>query len=140
MRAWIVAIALLAGCKGKGKDQDKSGAPEAAKAAAMVPEVAVAKVLAKDDGKPPYLYIVDDAGMVRLGAAKSWADLDANKLEVAKKPVRPDTVDRFVREEYALERDPVESIKTWDKYSESDIDLSALEDPDPPSMNQDDPP
>ncbi len=135
-----MAIALVLGCKGKGKDKPKIGAPEPAKAAATVPTVAVATVLAKDDGKPPFLFLVDDAGAVRLGAASSWADLDANKLKVAKKAGPLDPLDRFVREEFGLGRDPIDAIKAWDEYSETDIDLAALEDTKTAAGAQDDPP
>ncbi|HEX7702998.1 MAG TPA: hypothetical protein VF403_19805, partial [Kofleriaceae bacterium] len=111
MRAWVILIALVTACRG-GKDQDKTAPPKAASAG--VPAVSVATVLAKDEGKPPFLLIIDDAGTVRLAAAKTWADLDANTLKISKKATKVDPVDRFVREEFAMGRDPMEAIAGWD--------------------------
>jgi len=137
MRAWIVAFALLAACKSKGKDKDKA-ALEAAKALAAAPKVTVATVLAKDGARPPFLYLVDDAGTVRLGAAKSWAELDANELHVATKPSPIERLDRYVREEYAFEKDPIEAVASWDGIASGpDLEDDVTS---PPSVDQDDPP
>jgi hypothetical protein len=142
MRAWIVAIALVAACKG-GKDGKDKGAPaQPAKASALAgPKVDVATVLAKEDKKPPFLFLVDETGAVRLAAAASWADLDANKLKIAKKPAPLDPMDRYIREQVAFGQDPVESIKHWDEDAGADvaIDLESLEDRANPNA-QDDPP
>ena len=140
MRTWIIAIMLLVACKSKDKKEAGGAVPEAAKAGAMVPTVAVATVLANDDGKPPFLYIVDDRGSVRLGAANSWADLDANKLSLANKATPLDPTDRFVREAYALGKAPVDAIKSWDDVAGGDIDLATLDDTRPSGPTQDDPP
>ena len=144
MRAWIVAIALVAACKG-GKDaKDKGTTPpsQPAKASLAGPKVDTAAVLAKDDGKPPFLYLVDDKGEVRLAAAASWADLDAGKLKTSKKPGPLDPMHRFVLEQHGLGQDPVASIAQWDEYASSDValDLASLEERANPSATDDPPP
>jgi len=144
MRRSIVAIVLVvAACKG-GKNKPSPEQAAAAKAAAVVPKVAVATVLAKADGVPPYLLLLDDAGQVRVGAAASWEALDANKLKITKKAMPLDHVDRHLREDFAMGRKPLETITSLDQFADDPIaiDLSDLEDTatrSNPSM-QDDPP
>ena len=136
----MVVIAVVAACK-SGKDAGKATevVKNAASDAVPVPKVGVASVLAKDDGKPPLLLFVDATGTARLAAAKTWADLDANKLQIAKKTVKLDIVDKYVREAFALGREPLDAVKSWDELSDTDIDLSALEDTTKPSAaDQDD--
>jgi hypothetical protein len=129
MRAWIVAIALVAACKsGKEAGKGPETVQNAANGAIPTPKVTVATVLAKDDGKPPFLLLVDDMGTVRLAAARTWADLDANKLQIAKKTAKLGLLDRYVREDYAMGRDPIDAVKSWDEEGDTDIDLSSLED------------
>ena len=141
MRAWFVAVVLVAACSGKDKDSDKAFAAEAAKVAASAPKVTVATVLAKDVGKPPFLYLVDDAGLVRLGAANSWADLDANKFRIASRAGPLERVGRFVRAEEALGIDRDEAVKAWDELAAGEIDLAALEETARSrGVDQDDPP
>jgi hypothetical protein len=138
----MVAIAMVAACK-SGKDAGKATdtVKNAASDAVPVPKVSVATVLAKDDGKPPILMLVDTNGTARLAAAKTWADLDANKLQIAKKTVKLDVVDRYVREEFAMGREPLEAVKSWDELSDVDVDLTALDDTTKPTAaDQDDPP
>ena len=141
MRAWIVAIALVTACK-NGKDASKSAevVRNAATGAVPTPTVAVATVLAKDDGKPPFLLLVDGAGTARLAAAMTWADLDANKLQIANKAAKLGVLDKYVREDYALGRDPRASVAAWNELGDVDLDLAALEDTKPAAGGQDDPP
>ena len=142
MRAWIVAIAVVMACK-SGKDAGKGGevVQNAASAATPTPTVAVATVLAKDEGKPPFLLLVDGAGTARLAAAKTWADLDAGKLQITKKATKLAVLDRFVREDYAMGRDPLEAVTSWNDMGDVDIDLSALDDTTKHgSADRDDPP
>ena len=145
MRTWILAIVLIAACKGKSKD---AAPKETAKAALAVPKVEVANVLAKDDGKPPFLVIVDDSG-ARLAAASTWADLDAGKLTITKKPRAVDRLDRYVREDFAMEQAPSKTVASLNEFSDSGIELDLLEDApsreiltqdDPPPPEEDDPP
>jgi hypothetical protein len=125
-------------CKG-GKDKDVTAPPKATAAVSAAPTVSVATVLANDEAKPPFLLLLDDSGAVRLGAAKTWADLDANRLKLAKKPSKLDSVDRYIREQYAMGVDPMASIAGWDEFG--DIDLATLEDTRTASGDsQDDPP
>jgi hypothetical protein len=124
MRVWVITIALVMACK-SGKDKVVTAPPKTTVGTA-VPTVSVATVLAKEEAKPPFLLLLDDTGAVRLAAAKTWADLDANTLKLGKKPTKPDSVDRYIREQYAMGRDPVESIAEWDEFSE--VDLGSLED------------
>ncbi|MBA3502594.1 MAG: AgmX/PglI C-terminal domain-containing protein [Myxococcota bacterium] len=143
MRAWILAFALVAACKGgkDGKDKGTPGQPSAKGSVLAGPKVAVATVLAQDDKKPPFLLLVDEAGAVRLAAAASWEDLDANKLEISKKAGPLGEIDGYVRERVGLGMDPVESIAQWDEYSSGpNLDLPSLEDDKPSSLAQDDPP
>ena len=114
MRAWIVAIALVAACKG-GKDKDTATTPKAAGAA--VPTVSVATVLAKEDDKPPLLVLIDDAGTVRLAAAKTWGEVDENSLTVTNKAMPLDTADEYALEVYAG-RDRFEMIRAWNEATE----------------------
>jgi hypothetical protein len=112
-----------------------------ASAAIPTPTVAVATVVAKDDGKPPFLLLVDGAGTARLAAAKTWADLDANKLEIAKKATKLGVLDKYVREDYALGRDPLAGVTSWNELGDVDLDLSALDDSTKhAAADQDDPP
>src|SRR4051794_32110155 len=106
MRPWILAIAVVAACK-SGKDKDTGLKP--ATVAASAPKVGNGALLASGNDKPPFLLLVDEAGSVRLAAAKTWADLDANTLTIAAKSGKLDPVRRFVREEYMLGRDPIEA-------------------------------
>jgi hypothetical protein len=140
MRAWIVAIALVVACKG-GKD-GKGATPGQSTAKGLAgPKVDTPAVLAKDDDKPPFLFLVDDQGEVRLAAAATWADLDANKLKTSKQAAPLDPMDRYVREQVAFGKAPIESIAGWDEYSSSDValDLESLEERANPAA-QDDPP
>jgi hypothetical protein len=142
MRTWVVAFALvLVACKGgKKKEAEKQAA--VAKAALVGPKIDVDTVLAKDDKPPPFLFIVDDAG-VRVAAAKTWADLDDPKLKITKQaPLEAlDTLDKMSREYVGLGRDPAELVKEWENYDPGAVvDLAALEDIDTKNLAQDDPP
>ncbi|MBL0215154.1 MAG: AgmX/PglI C-terminal domain-containing protein [Myxococcales bacterium] len=139
MWAWVVVAAVLVSGACKGKDRVKGAAPDPATVAAMAPKVSTATVLANEDGHPPVLYLVDATGTIRLAAATSWADLDARTLRVASKTTPIELVDRFVREQYAFGKAPLESVTSWDELSDLDIDLASLEDT-RPSMALDDPP
>lgn len=147
MRAWIVAVALVAACKGKQQAKphaDKPATAPVAEAAALptVPAVTVATVLAKDDARPPLLMIVDDAGKARLAAAASWADLDAGKVKITKRPVRLLTVADYVVEQAGFERAPSDSFAEWDELTSDpdyvDLDLHTIHDQ--PPAEPDDPP
>ncbi len=141
----MIAIALLAACKGSGsKDKEPVApappAPPAKTAGPVVPTVKVDTVLAMGEKRVPFLLLVDEAGTVRLAAAKSWADVDANKLVVAKRAGDLRQLDPYMHETVMLGRDPVEAIAGWDKGGD-DIDLTTLEDTKPRGGTaQDDPP
>jgi len=128
MRGWLAVIALVVGCK-SGHDAGKSTEVVHNTADAIAaPKVSAAGVLAKEDGKPPLLLIVDTTGTARVAAAKTWADLDANKLQIAKTGAKLEVLEKYVHEGYALKRDPVASVEDWDKLGDSPRDLTALDD------------
>ncbi len=141
MRTLILAIVVVVGgCKG-GKDKEQQ---EAAKAALVTPKVDVATVLAKDGSKMPWLLVVDDKG-VRVAAAQSWAALDAGELKVTKQVAPLDRIDRYIREDFMLGKQPSDTVATLDERADSDgvdIDLASLEDTTARhgNLTQDDPP
>jgi hypothetical protein len=152
MRTWVLAVALgVVACKGgKKREADKPEAEAKAKAsrAFVAPKVDVATVLAKEEpAQPPYLLFVDEKGQLKIAAAATWADLDANKIRIAKKAApfeALDSIDRFTRENFAFGRMgemAVESISSFDDFSSVDIDLAALEEVSAKhDLDQDDPP
>jgi hypothetical protein len=138
MRAWVAAIVLVAaGCKGH---KDKAPANASAKSALAVPKVSVATVLAKETPAPPFLLLVDDSENVRMAAASTWADLDAQKIKIAKKAGPLEYLDRQMREDFALGRTPMQGVTSWDSMTDDDIDLASLEDTRPNDTGLDDPP
>lgn len=140
MRRWLVVIAVVAACK-SGKDAGKSTeAVHNAAEAVPAPKVSVASVLAKEDAKPPLLVIVESGGTARFAAAKTWADLDANKVQIAKTGAKLEVLDKYSREDYALKRDPVASVEDWDKHGDSPRDLTAIGGTPRHTVDQDDPP
>lgn len=142
MLTWIMASALLAGCK-SGKDVAKriGLVPNATSNQVTVPKVSVATVLAKDDGKPPLLLIIDASGTARIAAAKTWAELDAHKLRIAAKAAELRILDKLVREAYLLKRDPLVTVASWDLPEDLDIAPRAVDDTTKPIViHQDDPP
>ena len=114
MRARVITIALVMACNGKA---EQVAAPSH-KTAIATPTVAVATVLAEQSAQPPFLLLLDETGAVRLAAAKTWADLDASTLKLAKKTSKIDAVDRYIREQPDTDLDPVASVATWDKFSD----------------------
>ncbi len=144
MRAWIVAFAVLVGCKGKKDDPEQQ---KAAEQVVAVAKVDTAKVLATDTGKPPALFIVGDKD-VRLGATESWADLDAQKVKIGKLPVpfeEMEALDRRLREDFALGRSAIDSLASWDAFADhpgEEVKLDEIEDISArmPNTAQDDPP
>jgi len=138
----MVAIALVVGCK-SGKDAGKGTevVQNATSSGLQAPKISVATMQAKDAEKPPLLMIVDADGTARLGAVKTWADLDANKVQIAKKGAKVEILDRYVRESVGLGRDPIDAVTAWDKLDGVDVDLRTLEDTaKKPGTAQDDPP
>jgi len=138
----MVAIVLVVACK-NGKDAGKGTevVQNTASPSLAAPKITVATVLAKDADKPPLLMILDADGTARLGAVKTWAELDANKVQVAKKGAKVAILDRYVRESVGLGRDPIEAVTAWDKQDGTAIDLTTLEDnAKKPGTAQDDPP
>lgn len=130
MRAlWVVAL-LFACSKSK---------PKPVKPLDLV-RVDTAAVLAKETDKPPVLYLVEGEN-ARVAAAATWADLDANKLTITKKPAPLRQIDRYVREDHALGRPPLDTIASLNELADDPvaIDLSELEDPSP-RADLDDPP
>lgn len=109
MRTWLLTISVvIAACKGKDE-----ASQEAIKAALVAPRVEVATVLAKEPGKPPYLLVVDDRG-ARVGAAATWAALDGGQIALTKEPGPVDQIERYLREDFALGRDPSETVARLD--------------------------
>ena len=140
MRGWLAVIALVVACK-SGKDAGKGTAAVHNTAEAVpAPKVTVAGVLAKEEAKPPLLLIVEAGGTARFAAAKTWADLDANKVQVAKTGAKLEVLDKYSREDYALKRDPVASVEDWDKHGDGPRDLTALDDKPRHGADQDAPP
>jgi hypothetical protein len=125
MRAWMTAMVLVvAGCKGH---KDKATPNASAKSALAVPKVSVASVLAKETPAPPFLLLVDDSENVRMAAALTWADLDAQKIKIAKKAGPLEFLDRQMREDFALGKTPMQGVTFWDSMEDA-IDLASLED------------
>jgi hypothetical protein len=63
-------------------------------------EVSTTKVLASDDVPAPYLLVLDEVGAIRVGAAASWAKLDANRVRLSH-PGPLSLLDRFLRLRFA---------------------------------------
>ncbi len=142
MRTLILAIVVVAGCKGN-KDKEQK---EAAQAALVAPKVEVSTVLAKDSGRMPWLLVVEDAG-ARVIAAESWAAFDAGELKIMKERVPLDHLDRYIREDFAMGKTPLDTVANFNEMADSpdkgvEIDLASLEDTTTRTKNlaQDDPP
>ncbi len=142
MRQWIISIALgLAACSGaKNKTSPEQ---VTAKSVAAAPTVAVATVLATVEGVPPYLVLLDEAGQARVGAAASWAELDANQLTVTRRAMSLAHADRYMRDDFGLGKPPMDTIATLDESGDGGgaSDLAVLEGVAPPwDLAGDDPP
>jgi hypothetical protein len=141
MRIWLLAVVVAFGCKGKDKEQEA-----AVKAALVIPKVEVATVIAKDSPRMPFLIVIDDKG-ARAAAAESWAALDLNEVKIAKRSMDLDHLDRYIREDFAMGKTPVDTVTAMNEYADSDdqgveIDLAVLEDTTRRnnSLTEDDPP
>lgn len=149
MRQLIVSLIFLAAaCKG-GKSQPSPQRPDATPGAAapptalVVPTVEVASVLATVEGAPPHLVLLEDSGQVRVAAAESWAELDAGRLQLARRAMPLARADVYVRESFALGKAPRDTLATLDQASDSDLvadDLAALDEVPSAADLADDPP
>lgn len=148
MRQLIVSLLFLAAaCKG-GKSPPSPQRPDARPTAdatparLAVPEVAVASALATVEGAPPHLVLLDDSGQVRVAAAESWADLDANRLHIARRAMPLPRADISMRESFGLGKAPRDTIATLDQSDDRDVtaDLAVLDEAPTAADLADDPP
>jgi hypothetical protein len=124
--SFVLLPLLLAACKG-GKNQTPPERPAPATPATQVaaplaaPVVGVASVLANVDGPPPHLVLLDGSDQVRIAAAESWDDLDANRLLIARRAMSLGRADLYMRESFALGKAPRATIETLDQASDGEL-------------------
>lgn len=144
MRAWGVAVVLAACSK---EHHGGRAAYDWARAAATVPTVAVPTVLANDTTTSPLLLIVDKAGEIRIGAAKSWTDLDTHKVHVATRVLGAHNPDAFPTAGYEINEGPPPTIlpfnlvTSWDTFgggSLHDVVRAIRDNEEPPPEEEDD--
>ena len=136
----MVVLALVVACKG-AKDKGKPAPAPKPAASAVVPKVSVASVLAKEEAKPPFLLVLDDAGKAQVNAFATWAEVDTKDPRMGAKTASLDMIDGFTNMVMGLGQDPVKELAEWQPDA-TDVDLASLEDTSArtnPSA-QDDPP
>ncbi|CAN5909878.1 hypothetical protein BH11MYX2_BH11MYX2_12640 [soil metagenome] len=119
----VAVVLMFAAC-----DRSASVAVAPVVAAPLVaPTVGDAGALAKDDVRPPYLYLLSDT--VQLAAAATWVDLDRSDVTVAKRVGTPLEIEAFVRQQYDAGTPPISAVAAWAHGSTA----PALDEPLPPA-------
>jgi len=132
---WLLIVALVAGCSSGKKQQPKPGEQAEPTASKLVPVVSTASVLAVDDGVPPLVVIIDEAGKLHLAAIDSWADLASKDPMAGAKPGSLHDIYMVVMEAFFLDTPPRESLAQLEERGAAPV----LE-PRSPSGLRDDPP